>query len=84
MAHFDSGQLELIKQVDRPVTIPGNDEALVKVTSHQGYLPGCCKVTANTCERPQNWSDFQPRHEIPAGARRKGRSPSRKACIGLS
>jgi len=26
--------------VDQPVTIPRNDEALVKVASHQGFLSG--------------------------------------------
>tara|TARA_B100000700_G_scaffold48274_1_gene50942 strand:- start:228 stop:350 length:123 start_codon:yes stop_codon:yes gene_type:complete len=40
LVHFDGDRIEQIKRVDQPVTIPRNDEALVKVASHQGFLSG--------------------------------------------
>ncbi|MDJ1115088.1 helix-turn-helix transcriptional regulator [Microbacterium dauci] len=38
--HFTGGQISRIGRVDQAVTTPGNDEALVKVASHQGFLSG--------------------------------------------
>jgi hypothetical protein len=40
VVHFTGGQVSRIGRVDQPVTTPGNDEALVKVDFHQGFLSG--------------------------------------------
>ena len=40
LVHFDGDRIEQIEQVDQPVTTLRNDEALVKVASHQGFLSG--------------------------------------------
>ncbi|WP_164989922.1 hypothetical protein [Agromyces atrinae] len=40
LVHFDGGRLEQIGRMDQRVTIPGYDEALVTVASHQGFSVG--------------------------------------------
>ena len=40
VVHFAGGQFARISGVDQAVTTPRNDEALVKVASHQGFLSG--------------------------------------------
>ena len=40
VVHFTGGQISRIGRVDQAVTTPRNDEALVKVASHQGFSVG--------------------------------------------
>lgn len=40
LVHFRGGRTEQLERVDQAVTTLRNDEALVKVASHQGFLSG--------------------------------------------
>lgn len=84
LVHFRDRRSEQVELVDQPVTTLGNNEALVKVASHQGFLSGCCETTANKGGEPRNWPNSWPLREARRGKRMTGHSPSKTHCIDRS